>query len=180
MGQKPPPPLPPHSKTENPVGNRANVQIRQRYERNGEMKVGRIGITITVAEFNKLVKLIPKVQDSIGRYELRDTGIFSSPFELDLPVLDLNTVFLPSPPSQELITVNRDEELLDRQPKCPLPPSTLNDVLPPSIDPSLENDLNDLNFYGYVSGEKRKRYDESPKKKDKKPKTESKSTVSES
>ena len=46
------------------------------------------------------MKLVPKVQDSIARYQLKDTGIPSSPFELDLPVLDLDTVFLPSPPSQ--------------------------------------------------------------------------------
>ena len=70
------------------------VNIRQFYvNENGEMKAGKIGITLSVEEFNELVKLIPKVQDSIARYELRDTGIFSTPFELHLPVLDLDTVF---------------------------------------------------------------------------------------
>ena len=58
------------------------------------------------------------------RYELKDTVIPSSPFQLDLPVLDLDTVFLPSPPSQKPIPITRDEELFDSQPKFPsLPPS---------------------------------------------------------
>ena len=75
------------------------IHIRQFYvNENGEMKAGRIGITLSVEEFNELVKLIPKVQDSISRYELRDTEISSNPFELDHPVFDLDTVFLPSPP----------------------------------------------------------------------------------
>ena len=64
------------------------------------MKPGKSRITLELEEFEELVKLIPKVQDSIAMYELRDTGIPSSPLELDLPVLDLNTVFLPSLPSQ--------------------------------------------------------------------------------
>ena len=82
------------------------------------------------------MKLVPKVQDSIARYELRDTGIPSSPFELDLPVLDLDTVFLPSPPLQESIQIIRNEELLDSQSKCPSPP--------PLIEPSLEMYLSGL------------------------------------
>ena len=85
---------------------------------------------------------------------MRDTEISSSPFELDLPVLDLKMVFLPSPPSQEPIPINRDEELLDSQPKCPSPPSTPLDIPPPLIEPSLENDLDDLDFYAYVPGER--------------------------
>ena len=43
--------------------------------------------------------------------------------ELDLPVLDLDAVFLPSPPSQEPIPIIRDQELLNSQPKRPLQPS---------------------------------------------------------
>ena len=96
-----------------------------------------------------MVRLIPQIQESIARHELRDTGISSSPFELDLPVLDLDTDFLPSPPSPEPIPVIRDEELLDSQPKFPSQ-STLPDVPQPFIDPLLENDLDDLNFYAYV------------------------------
>ena len=84
-----------------------------------------------------MAKLVPKVQDSIARYELKDTRIPSSPFELDLPVLDLDTVFLPSPPLQEPIPIIRNEELLDSQPKFPSSPSLL-------IEPSLENILSDI------------------------------------
>ena len=83
--------------------------------------------------------LIPKAQDSIARYELRNTGILSSPLGLDLPVLDLDTAFLPSPPSQQPIPVIRDEELLDSQPKFPSPPPSFLPDLPPLIVPSLEN-----------------------------------------
>ena len=91
------------------------------------------------------MKIIPKVQDSIARYELRDTGISSGPFELVLPILDLDTVFLPSPQSQEPIPIIRDEELLDSQPKFPSPPtSTSPHVPPPLIDPSHEKILTDL------------------------------------
>ena len=73
--------------------------VRQSYtNENGEMKASRIGFTLSLLK--NLMKLIPKVQDGIARYELRDTGISSGPFELDLCILDLNTVFLPSPQSQ--------------------------------------------------------------------------------
>ena len=41
---------------------------------NGEMKASRIGVTLSVEEFNELVKLIPKIQDSIAQYKLQDTG----------------------------------------------------------------------------------------------------------
>ena len=92
-----------------------------------------------------MAKLVPKVQDSIARYELKDTGIPSSPFELDLPVLDSDTVFLPSPPSQEPIPIIRNEELLDSQPKFPSsPPSSLPEVQTPLTDPDLEKYLSDL------------------------------------
>ena len=91
----------------------------------GEKKRGKNGITLELEEFDELVKLIPQVKTSIKRYE-----ISSSPFELDLHVLDLDTVFLPSPPSQEPIPIIRDEKLLDSQPKFPSPPSTLPDASP--------------------------------------------------
>ena len=58
-------------------------------------------------------------------------------FELDLPVLDLDTDFLPSPPSQEPIPIIQNEELLNSQPKVIASP-------PLFIEPSLENELNDL------------------------------------
>ena len=81
-------------------------------------------------------------------YKLKDTVISPSPFELDLPVLDLGTVFLPSPPSQESISIILNEELLDSQPKCSSPPLL--------IKPSLENELNHIDLYSYVPGKRRK------------------------
>ena len=110
------------------------VHISQFYvNERGEKKPGKSGIALEIQEFNKLVKLIPKVQDGIARYKLRDTGISSSPLELDIPVLDLDPLFLPSPPSQEPIPFIQNEELLFSQPKCPSsPPFTFfPDVTPP-------------------------------------------------
>ena len=73
-----------------PFMGKVNVYILQFYVNgNGEMKPGKSGRTLKLKEFEELMKLIPKVQESIARYELRDTGIPSSPLELDLPVLDL-------------------------------------------------------------------------------------------
>ena len=141
-----------HMVTITPLMGKLKVHIRQFYmNENGEKKPGKNGITPELEEFEALAKLAPKVQDSIAEYELGDTGIPSSPFELDIPVLDLDTVFLPSPPSQEPIPIIRGEELLDSQPKCPLPPPP-----PLLIEPSLENELNDLDLYSYVPGERRK------------------------
>ena len=85
----------------------------------------------------------------------------------------MNTVFLPSPPSQEPIPIVRDDELLDSQPKFPSPAPS---VTLPLIEPSLENDPNDLNFYAYVPGEKKKRANERSKKSNKKPKIENSKT----
>ena len=111
----------------------------------GEKKPGKNRMTLELEDFDELVKLIPKVQDSIARYELSDTGTHSSPFELDLPVLDLDTVFLPSPPPQEPFPIIRDEELLDSQLKFPSPPpSTFPDVPPPLIDSSIDKILSDI------------------------------------
>ena len=92
--------------TVTPFMRKMKVHITQFYvNKKGEKKPGKNGIVLDLEEFEALAKLVPKVQDSIARYELRDTGIPSSPFELDLPVLDLDTVFLPSPPSQEPIPI---------------------------------------------------------------------------
>ena len=131
------------------------VHIRQFYmNKKGEKKPGKNGIILELEEPDAIVRLIPQIKESIVRYELRDTGISSSPFQLDLPILDLDMVFLPSPPLHEPIPIIQDAEFLDSQPKFPSPPSPLPDVPPPLIDPSLENDLDDLNFYAYVPGEK--------------------------
>ena len=162
-----------HMVTVIPFMGKLKVRIRQFYENeNREKKPGKNSVTLELEEFDELVKLIPKVRDSIARYELRDTGISSSPFELDLHVLDLDMVFIPSQQSQEPIPIIQYEELLDSQHKCPSLPSTLPNVSPPLINPALENDLDGLNFYAYVPGEKRKQSKERTKKKDKKSKTE--------
>ena len=124
--------------TVTPFMGKLKVHIRQFYvNEKGEKKPGKNGIVLELDQFEVLAKLVPKVQDSIARYELKDTGIPSSPFELDLLVLDLDTVFLPSPPSQEPIPIIRNEELLDSQPKFPSSPPLL-------IEPSLENYLSGL------------------------------------
>ena len=135
-----------HIVTVTPFNTNLKVHIRQFYvNENGEI-ASRIGVTLSVEVFNELVKPIPKVQESIARYELRDTGISSGPFELVLPVLDLDTVFLPSLQSQEPLPIIQDKELLDTQPKFPSPPpSTSPDVLPPLINLFLENTLIGLN-----------------------------------
>ena len=92
-----------------------------------------------------MIELIPQIKRSIERYELKDTVIPSSSFQLDLPVLDFDTVFLPSPPSQEPIPIARDEELFDSQPKFPsLPPSPALPSACSLMEPSLEKYLSDL------------------------------------
>ena len=126
------------------IGKR-KVHIRHFYvDRNGEIRPGMSGITPEIEEFYELVELISQVKRSIERYEREDTGYPSSPFKLDLPLLDLDTVFLPSPPSHKPIPVTRDEELLDTQPKFPLLLLSLPDVPPPLIEPSLEKILSGI------------------------------------
>ena len=124
--------------TVTPFMGKMKVHILQFYiNGNGEIKPGKSGIVLEIEEFYKLVELIPQIKRSIESYELKDTVIPSSPFQLDLPVLDLDTVFLPSPPSQEPIPFTPDEELFDSQPKFPSPPLPLAVLPPPLIDPSL-------------------------------------------
>ena len=61
--------------TVTPFNATLKVHIRQFYvNENGEIKASKIGVTLSVEEFNKLVKLISKVQDSIAQYKLPDTG----------------------------------------------------------------------------------------------------------
>ena len=92
--------------TVTPFMGKLKVYIRQFYVNgNGEIKPGKSGIVLEIKEFEKLIELIPQIKKSIESYELKDTVIPSSPFQLDLPVLDLDTVFLPSPPSQEPISI---------------------------------------------------------------------------
>ena len=54
------------------------------------MKPGKSGITLELDEFDELVKLIPQIESSIKRYELKDAGVSTTPLELDLPVFDLD------------------------------------------------------------------------------------------
>ena len=68
--------------------------IRQFYVIEKEdKKPGENGITLELEGFDEMVRLIPQIQESIARYELRDTGIPLSPSAVDLPVLDLAMVF---------------------------------------------------------------------------------------
>ena len=133
--------------TVTPFMGKLKIHIRQFYVNgNGEIKPGKSGMVLDLKEFDKLVELIPQIKESIERYELKDSEIPSSPFQLDLPVLDLDTVFLPSPPSQEPISIAGDEELFDSQPKCPSPPppsSTMPDASS-LMEPSLERILSDI------------------------------------
>ena len=133
--------------TVTPFMGKLKVHIRQFYVNgNGEIKPGKSGIVLDLKEFDKLVELIPQIKESIERYELKDSKIPSSPFQLDLPVLDLDTVFLPSPPSQEPISIAGDEELFDSQPKYPSPPPP-SSIMPDAsslMEPSLERILFDI------------------------------------
>ena len=49
------------------------------FNENGEIKASRIGVTLSVEEFNELVKLIPKIQDSIVQYKLHEIGLSPPP-----------------------------------------------------------------------------------------------------
>ena len=122
------------------------VHVRQFYVNgNGEIKPGKSGIVLEIEEVYKLVELIPQIKRSIERYELKDTVIPSSPFQLDLLVLDLDTVFLLSPSSHEPVSIARDEERLTTLPKCPsLPPSSALPYASSLMEPSLERILSDI------------------------------------
>ena len=79
--------------TVTPFMGKLKIHIRQFYVNgNGEIKPGKSGIVLDLKEFDKLVELIPQIKESIERYELKDSEIPSSPFQLDLPVLDLDSL----------------------------------------------------------------------------------------
>ena len=70
--------------TVTPFMGKLKVHIRKYYVNgNGEMKPGKSGIVLEIEEFDKLVELIPQIKRSIERYELKDSEIPSSPFQLD-------------------------------------------------------------------------------------------------
>ena len=86
--------------TVTPFMGKLKVHIRQIYiNEKGEKKPGKNGITLELKEFIAMARFIPQIQVSITTYEWRDTRIPLSPFEVDLPVLNLDTVCLPTPPS---------------------------------------------------------------------------------
>ena len=132
--------------TVTPFMGKLKVHIRQFYVNgNGEIKPDESGIVLDLKEFDKLVELIPQIKESIESYELKDSQIPSSPFQLDLPVLDLDTVFLPSPPSQEPTSIRHEEKLSGNQPKYPsLPPSSTMPDVSSLMEPSLERILSDI------------------------------------
>ena len=145
------------------------VHIRQYYvNENGEIKASRIGVTHSVEEFNELLKLIPKVQDSITQYKLQDTGPSPPP-----PLID--------PFLEKILTDLSPKEKLERYHQDLAADTYLYD---PTIDnetrvtehdnpvnlPSLEN----IDDSRKKRKEKRKRSKESTKNVNKKLKTESK------
>ena len=92
-----------HMVTVMPFNANLKVNIRQFYVNgNGEMKASRIGITLTVEEFNELVKLIPKIKDSITQYKLQNIGP-SPP-----PIIDLEKILTDLGPKEKLERYHQD------------------------------------------------------------------------
>ena len=67
-------------------------------------------ITLSVEEFNELVKLIPKAQDSIAQYKLQDTGPSPAPppHELPPPLIDLEKILSDLDPKEKLKIYHQD------------------------------------------------------------------------
>ena len=60
-----------HMVTITPFMGKLKVHIRQIYmNQKGEKKPGKNGIMLELEEFGELVKLVPRVQDNIAKYEL--------------------------------------------------------------------------------------------------------------
>ena len=162
--------------TVTPFNANLKVHIRQFYVNgNGAMKASRIGITLSVEEFNELVKLIPKIKDSITEYKLQNIAPSPPPplGVLPPPLID---------PSLEKILSDLDsEEKLERYHQDLAADKYLHG---PTIDreirviahddptslPSLESTDDDFQM---KRKEKRKRTKESVKNVNKKIKTES-------
>ena len=162
--------------TVTPFNANLKVHIRQFYVNgNGEMKASRIGITLSVEEFSELVKLMPKIKDSITQYKLQNIA----------PSLPPPLAVLPPPlidPSLEKILSDLDsKEKLERYYQDLAADKYLHG---PTIDretrviahddptslPSLESTDDDFQT---KRKEKRKRTKESAKNVNKKLKTES-------
>ena len=87
-----------HIVTVTPFNANLKVHIRQFYvNENGEMKASRIGITLSVEEFNELVKLTPKIQNSIRQYKSHHIGPLPPP-----PLIDLDKILTDLSPKEKL------------------------------------------------------------------------------
>ena len=94
-----------HMVTVTPFNANLKVHIRQFYvSKNGEMKASRIGVTLSVEEFNELVNLIPKIQDSIVQYKLQDIGPSPPPrlSVLPPPFIDLEKILTDLSPKEKV------------------------------------------------------------------------------
>ena len=89
--------------TVTPFNADLKVHIRQFYVNEiGEMKASRIRISLSAEEFNELVKLIPRIQDSIAQYKLHDIGP-SPP-----PLIDLEKILTDLSPKEKLERYHQD------------------------------------------------------------------------
>ena len=155
--------------TVTPFNADLRVHIRQFYvNQNGAMKTSRIGGTLSVEEFNELVKLIPKIQDSIVQYKLHEIGPSPPPPLID-PSLEKMLSGLDSKEKLERYhqDLAADEYLygptIDRETRVIAHDNPVN-------LPSFQN----IDDYSQKKRkEKRKRTKESPKHVNKKLKTES-------
>ena len=87
-----------HMVTVTPFNANLKVHIRQFYvNENSEMKASRIGITLSVEEFNEPVKLTPKLQNSIRQYKSHHIGPSPPP-----PLIDLDKILTDLSPKEKL------------------------------------------------------------------------------
>ena len=140
-----------------------------------KLKLAGLEFTLSVEEFNELVKLIPKVQDRTAQYKLQDTGPSPPPLpDLPSPLIDLEKILSDLDPKEKLEGYHQDlapDEYL-YGPTIDKETRIIEHDNPVSL-PSLEN-IDDGSQK--KRKEKRKRSIESPQNVNKKLKTESKRT----